>query len=62
MKVGDLVRLNNVGSGLLGNLRGTVLDIYPDPKGEFGGLLVSVLWTDGDKTQEFWVDLDVVCK
>ena len=63
MKVGDLVKLGNVGGGLLGDLRGIVLDIYPDPEGEFGGLLVSVLWTDGDKSQEFWVDLDVVpCK
>ena len=62
MKVGDLVRLTYIGNGLLGDLRGTVLDIYPDPEGEFGGLKVSVLWTDGDKTQEFWIDLEVVCK
>ncbi len=60
MKVGDLVKLTNIASDDYMNLRGIVLDIYPDPEGEFGGLKVSVLWTDGDKTQEFWIDLEVI--
>ena len=60
MKVGDLVKLTNIVSDDYMNLRGIVLDIYPDPEGEFGGLKVSVLWADGDKTQEFWIDLEVI--
>ena len=57
-KIGDLVRLN-MGFGDTA-LRGIILDIYEDPDGEFGANLLSVLWTDGDKTQEFPVDLEVV--
>ncbi len=64
MKVGDLVKLTQFSVGRLGGLYGIILDIYPDPEGEFGGLKVSVLWADGDITQGFWVDLEVVssCK
>ena len=62
MQVGDLVKLGTVGGGLLGKLRGIILDIFEDPEGDFGALLASVLWTDGDKTTEFFVDLEVVCK
>ena len=63
MQVGDLVRLTTFASGgLIANLRGIILDIFEDPEGDFGALLVSVLWTDGDKTTEFFVDLEVVCK
>ena len=62
MQVGDLVKLTSLVTDDYLKLRGIVLDIYPDPQGEFGGLMVSVLWTDADKTQEFWVDLEVVCK
>ena len=60
MKVGDLIRLTP-GFGDLA-LRGIILDIYPDPDGEFGANLLSILWTDGDKTEEFPVDVEVVCK
>ena len=63
MQVGDLVKLTTFASGgLIANLRGIILDIFEDPKGDFGAMLVSVLWTDGDKTTEFFVDLEVVCK
>ncbi len=63
MKVGDLVKLTNIAMDKYMNLRGIILDIYIDPEGEFGANLISVLWTDGDKTSEFWVDLEVVsCK
>ena len=58
-KIGDLVRLS-----LLHDipLRGIILDIYEDPDGEFEANLLTILWTDGDKTEEFPVDLEVVCK
>ena len=60
MQVGDLVKLNMSFGDIA--LRGIILDIYEDPEGEFGANLLSVLWTDGDKTEEFPVDLEVVCK
>jgi hypothetical protein len=62
MKVGDLVKLTSIVCSNYMSLRGIILDIYPDPKGEFGANLIEVLWTDGDKTSEFSVDLEVVCK
>ena len=66
MQVGDLVKLTNIVANDYMKLRGIVLDIYPDcglnPKGEFGANLIEVLWTDGDRTSEFSVDLEVVCK
>ena len=62
MKLGDLVKLSNVGCGTLFDLRGIVLDIVKDPEGEFDAKLYTVLWCDGDMTKEFPVDLDVVCK
>tara|TARA_Y100000592_G_C5380240_1_gene273064 strand:+ start:628 stop:819 length:192 start_codon:yes stop_codon:yes gene_type:complete len=63
MKVGDLVKLTNIVTDDYLQLRGVILDVYPDPEGEFGANLVEVLWTDGDLTSEFSVDLEVVsCK
>ncbi len=62
MQVGDLVKLTNIVANDYMKLRGVVLGIYPNPKGEFGANLIEVLWTDGDKTSEFSVDLEVVCK
>ena len=63
MKVGDLVKLNSIAMDKYMRLRGIVLDIYTDPHGEFEAKVVSVLWTDGDRTEEFPIDLDVVsCK
>ena len=62
MQVGDLVKLVTVGGGSLAKLRGIILDIFEDPEGAFGALLVSVFWTDGDRTEEFPTDLEVVCK
>ena len=59
-KIGDLVRLS-MGFGDT-TLRGIILDIYEDPDGEFEANLLTILWTDGDKTEEFPVDLEVVCK
>ena len=61
MKVGDLVKLTNIVANDYMVLRGVILDIYPDPEGEFGANLIEVLWTDGDLTSEFSVDLEVVC-
>jgi len=60
MKVGDLVKLSMSFGDIA--LRGIILDIYQNPVGERGENLLSVLWTDGDKTEEFPVDLEVVCK
>ena len=58
MKVGDLVKLTNVGAGSLANMRGIVfgVDVKPPTK------MASVLWTDGDRTKEFPKDLEVVCR
>ena len=61
MKVGDLVKLTNIVANDYMVLRGVILDIYPDPEGEFGANSIEVLWTDGDLTSEFSVDLEVVC-
>ena len=59
MKVGDLVKLGNVGGGLLGDLRGIILDIFMNAEGYRVAL---VTWTDGDDTKEWPQDLEVVCK
>ena len=55
MQVGDLVRLTCVTGGSLGALLGIVLKIHRDG-------FHKVLWTDGDVTQEFPKNLEVVCK
>ena len=60
MKVGDLVKLSEVGGrGTLAMLRGIITDIFIDPAGY---KKMSVLWIDGDETQEWTEDLEVVCK
>ena len=58
MQVGDLVRLAYVVGGTLGNLRGIILKIYSDPHGEPDDLKASVFWTDGDHTEEWYIDLE----
>ena len=60
MKAGDLVKLSMMHDDH--PLRGIVLDIFPDRWGEDGCFMASVLWTDGDLTEEFPIDLEVVCK
>ena len=60
MKVGDLVKLSEVGgSGTLAMVRGIIIDIFIDPAGY---KKTSVIWTDGDETREWPEDLEVVCK
>jgi hypothetical protein len=59
MKAGDLVKLNNFAGGSMSKLRGIVFGTERDPR---SGVMVSVLWTDGDRTKEFPRDLEVVCK
>ena len=62
MKVGDLVRLNNVGNGYLANLLGIILTIEVQ-EGVLGGQTnCQVTWTDGGLTWEFGNHLEVVCK
>ena len=55
MQVGDLVKLINV-VGELGKLRGIVFYIESTASVK----TASVLWTDGDRTKEFPVELEVV--
>ena len=55
MKVGDLVKLINITGGVYAKLRGIILKI--DEEG-----FHEILWSDGDITQEFNRDLEVVCK
>ena len=45
MQVGDTVKKGMAKQG------GIILDIFEDPEGAFGALLVSVLWTDGNQTE-----------
>tara|TARA_Y100000592_G_scaffold88800_1_gene145098 strand:- start:11698 stop:11880 length:183 start_codon:yes stop_codon:yes gene_type:complete len=60
MQVGDLVKLTEVGgNGRLAKLRGIILKIFIDPEGY---KKTSIIWTDGDKTQEWPEDLEVVYK
>ena len=56
MKVGDLVKLTTF-AGRIGELRGIIINMYVAPR---GAKQASVLWTDGDKTEEFVVHLEVV--
>ena len=62
MKVGDLVKLSHFAGGTMSLLRGIILEIYLDPLDDNPAWKASVLWTDGDKTEEFPIDLEVVCK
>ena len=58
MQVGDLIR-TTIGTTHYGIVR----EIYKDPENLFGGqMLVWVLWTDGDETEEYFDELEVVCK
>ena len=60
MKVGDLVKLSEVGgSGTSATVRGIIIDIFIDPEGY---KKTSVVSTDGDETREWPEDLEVVCK
>ena len=61
MEVGDLVKLTAIVSDDYMKLRGIIFNIYMCPRQN--SKKASVLWTDGDKTQEYPVDLEVVsCK
>ena len=62
MQVGDLVRLNNVGSGSLANLLGIILliEVQEGVLGEQTNCQVT--WNDGDLTWEFGNHLEVICK
>ena len=62
MQVGDMVKLTSIATDDYKELRGIVLEIYPDPLGGLEDFKVSVLWTDGDHTEEFEADLEVSCK
>ena len=59
MQVGDLVKLGTVGGGMLAKLRGIVVATERDPA---SGIMVTVFWTDGDRTKEFPRDLEAICK
>ena len=61
MKIGDLVKLTSIVCDDYMNLRGIVLEIHPETATE-RLWKASVLWTDGDQTEEFLVDLEAVCK
>ena len=63
MRVGDLVKISDDWSEIDIEGLGVVTDIYQDPEGEFGSLLVVVLWGSGQKTHEYFVSLEAVpCK
>ena len=59
MQIGDLVKTNLMHDD---HLRGIILNIYPNPVGKHGENLLSVLWTDGDRTEENPIDVEVICK
>ena len=56
MQVGDLVRLTNWTSSSMATLRGIVVATERDPS---SGTMVTVFWTDGDRTKEFPRHLEV---
>ena len=58
MQVGDLVRLSSDFRNQW-DLCGTVLCVYEEPKGA-GWELVSVLWNDGNETDEYIIDLEAI--
>ena len=63
MEIGDLVKISDDWSEIDIEGIGVVANIYQDPEGEFGSLLVSVLWGTGRTTNEYFVSLEVVpCK
>ena len=57
MQVGDLVRLTNWTSSSMATLRGIVVATERDPS---SGTMVTVFWTDGDRTKELPTHLEVV--
>ncbi len=60
MQVGDLVKLHSEFRNHW-DLFGTVLSVHEEPKGG-DWELVSVLWYDGNETDEYIIDLEVLCK
>jgi hypothetical protein len=63
MIVGDLIRVSEAWHELMfyGKL-GVVTDIYTDPDGDFGARMVTVLWENGESSEEWFVALEAVCK
>ena len=59
MEIGDLIKSNLLHDD---GLRGVILNIYLNPAGKHGENLLSVLWTDGDRTEEDPIDVEVICK
>ena len=56
MQVGDLIRTTK-GPTHYGIVRG----VYKEPEDHFSGrLLVWVLWTDGDETEEYFDEVEVI--
>ena len=60
MKVGYLIKLCN--GHECQALRGIILKVFTDPLDEYDDLKAEVFWTDGDLTEEWCIDLEVICK
>ena len=63
MEVGDLIRISEDWSEMMfyGKL-GVATNIYIDLEGDFGARMVTVLWENGESSEEWFVALETVCK
>ena len=63
MEIGDLIRISKDWSEMMfyGKL-GVATNIYTDPDGDFGARMVTVLWENGETSEEWFVALEAVCK
>ena len=61
MEVGDLIRISEDWSEMMfyGKL-GVATNIYIDLEGDFDALMVTVLWENGESSEEWFVALEVV--
>jgi hypothetical protein len=63
MEIGDLIRISKDWSEMMfcGKL-GVATNIYIDPEDDYAVRMVTVLWENGETSEEWFVALEVVCK
>jgi hypothetical protein len=63
MEIGDLIRISKDWREMMfyGKL-GVATNIYIDPEDDYAVRMVTVLWENGETSEEWFVALEVVCK
>jgi hypothetical protein len=63
MEIGDLIRISKDWREMMfyGKL-GVATNIYIDPEDDYAVRMVTVLWENGETSEEWFVALETVCK